>query len=1047
MDAVIGLLGLAALAACIFAWRLSQGPIDITRLVQREQPLLTGPGAHLSIGGAALAWEGFTTKGQPLDVRVKDVAIATDDGSLQAQMPSGQVTLSIGQLLLGRIVPQTIMIDGATVHMQRRKNGAWRLDLGNRSAAPSGGPGAEAMLQELTRPARPGDNLPWLSQLRKVQIRDAKFSISDAALGVLWEAPHAEADLKRLSSGGVAGHARLDLAVGDVHATLSAKAELKADGTHITASTTPLSPAALAKIAPQFGFLDAVNAPVAFTLDATLGPGLAPQSAQLDVLAGAGTMKAGTGIVALQSAAARFSAKPAELRLDSLRIAFAAAKGHQSPPVLTGTASAALNAGKIQASFQFAVDRLEFADLADYWPEGTGGGSRPWMVENVIAGHAHDAHVEGTINAHTDFSGLQVASLSGGMLADDVTLFWLKPIPPLTHGHARLTIEGPDSLRVTMDSAEQGQLQLTSGSQIRITRLQEAHQFGDIEAHLQGNLADALALLNHPRLKLLSRAGLDFADAAGQVTATISVHLPLEDRVTIADIHVGATGTMTDVHLSRIAADRDLERAQLALKVDDDGMTITGNGIYAGIPANLVLDMDFRNGPANQVLQHIVANGTASPTQLLQADLLPAGVVRSFAAGTTAVHAEYSGLRDNTATLLVDADLTGAQLKTPLGWQKETGPQAKAGARLSIDHGRLVGIDQLHAEGPGLAITSHATIEAGHTRALVLDRIELGRTRAHGEIGFPAAPTSRLTVSLSGPMLDLSSYLDEPQADRANNVPATPDDTPDQPEDQKPGQPWETDLNFDRVQLAKGKTLRPFTLTAASDGLHVARAQADAGAPGELSASIVPSRGIRRVSVISSDAGVFLQAMGVADNLVGGHLRLEGVFADNQPGDPLTGTATLENFQLRSAPAIGRLLQAMTLYGVTDVLRGPGLHFSKMVAPFRWQRRVLHLENARAFSPSLGLTAQGDIDLKNRTANVTGTVVPAYFFNQLLGNLPLIGKVFSPEKGGGVFAARYSVKGKLADPKVGVNPLSALTPGFLREGFGLLAPTANLPKK
>jgi hypothetical protein len=36
-----------------------------------------------------------------------------------------------------------------------------------------------------------------------------------------------------------------------------------------------------------------------------------------------------------------------------------------------------------------------------------------------------------------------------------------------------------------------------------------------------------------------------------------------------------------------------------------------------------------------------------------------------------------------------------------------------------------------------------------------------------------------------------------------------------------------------------------------------------------------------------------------------------------------------------------------------------------------------------------------------------------------------------------VFAARYALKGPLEDPSVSVNPLSALTPGFLREIFGL----------
>jgi hypothetical protein len=145
----------------------------------------------------------------------------------------------------------------------------------------------------------------------------------------------------------------------------------------------------------------------------------------------------------------------------------------------------------------------------------------------------------------------------------------------------------------------------------------------------------------------------------------------------------------------------------------------------------------------------------------------------------------------------------------------------------------------------------------------------------------------------------------------------------------------------------------------------------------------------------------------------------------------------LEKFRLLDAPAVGRLLKAMTFYGAVDLLRGPGMGFAKAIAPFTWRQRVLTLKNARAFSASLGVTVQGDIDLRHHDANLTGTIVPAYFFNQLLGNIPVLGQLFSPEKGSGVFAARYAVTGKLADPKIAVNPLSALTPGVLRNVFGL----------
>jgi hypothetical protein len=536
---------------------------------------------------------------------------------------------------------------------------------------------------------------------------------------------------------------------------------------------------------------------------------------------------------------------------------------------------------------------------------------------------------------------------------------------------------------------------------------------------------------------LLGRGGLDFSGASGAAQARMLVHLPLEDTVTMDDIHISATAKLADVHLGKIAADRDLDHAQIALKVDNNGLSAAGAGAYAGIPADLTLTMDFRDGASNAVLQHVTAHGTATAAEVAAAGV-PETVTKSFGLGSTALGVDYAARRDRTATLLLDADLLAAQLQTPLGWNKAPGIAASAGARLNFAGGKLVGIDHLHAEGPGLLIASHARIEAEHTHALVLDKLEIGHTRAHGEITFPTAPTEKLRVQFAGPMLDISTYLDQPAAERAKAVPAREDSAPVKPE--QGSEPWAADLNFAAVTLAKGKILAPFKLTAATDGVHITQAAFTAGPPGAFEGRIAPGAGTRSIAVRSSDAGVFLRAIGVADNLDGGHLQLDGVFQDDKAGDPLTGTATLDNFNLRQAPAIGRLLQGMTLYGVLDLLRGPGLHFAKLVAPFRWQRRVLTLNSARAFSPSLGVTAAGDIDLRRRIANVKGTVVPAYFFNQLLGDLPIVGRIFSPEKGGGVFAARYSVTGPLSDPKVGVNPLSALTPGFLREVFGLLSP-------
>jgi hypothetical protein len=1041
MEAALGLCGVIAIAACIGAWRLAQGPIDITGLVRREQVLMTPPGTRLAIGSAALAWEGFVAGDQPLEIRVHDLSLSSIDASQVVQVRAARVTLSIGNLLVGRIVPRTLAVDGAALLLRRARDGSFPfLAVQQTVEMHRSTKATENIVEELARPVRLGDGLPWLSQLRRVELHNAQATLNDAAFGVAWQAPHVDFAFDRLGGGGVSGQAQIELAVGTVHTTLSARAELRADGTHVTASVTPVSPAAMSASVPALAALAGVALPLTADLDATLGPSLELRAARIGVIAGAGTITAGGSTTGLQSADMVVMVKPSELVLQSARIALAAPAGKLAPPELTAKATATLLAGRVHATFALAIPAMEMADLGDYWPPQFARGSRGWLVQNIVAGHAHNTHVEGALETSADLSGPRLTALSGGISADDVSLFWLRPIPPLTHGRAHLTIEGPDSLHITMDSAEQGQLRLELGSAMEITGLTQKHQFGDIDVRIGGPLDAALSLLNHPRLRLLARSGLDFSGASGHAQARLLVHLPLEDTVTMDDIKIRSTATLTDVHLGRVAARRDLDGGQLSLKVNNEGLALTGHGAYAGIPTDLTLDMDFRDGPPTQALQHVTAHGAASAAEIAAAGV-PESLAKAFSGGTAAISVDYAVLRNRTGTLLLDADLQQADITTPFGWEKAAGAEAHASARLIWEEGQLVSIDHLHAEGPGLVIASHAQLEREHAHALVFDTLEFGQTRAQGEIGFPAKPGDPLSVALSGPMLDLSAYFKETQSDRAESVPSQREIGSDQP--QTRGQAWSAHLDFAHATLARGKILSPFRLDATNDGLHVTHAALDAGAPGELRARIVPHRTVRTVSVTSSDAGVFLRAMGVADNLDGGHLQLDGVFADMRPGDPLIGTATLENFTMRQAPAIGRLLQGMTLYGLSDVLRGPGLHFSRLVAPFRWQRRVLSLYSARAFSPSLGLTAQGDIDIAHRVADVKGTVVPAYFFNQLLGDLPLVGRVFSPEKGGGVFAARYSVTGKLADPKVGVNPLSALTPGFLREVFGLLS---NKPK-
>ena len=135
---------------------------------------------------------------------------------------------------------------------------------------------------------------------------------------------------------------------------------------------------------------------------------------------------------------------------------------------------------------------------------------------------------------------------------------------------------------------------------------------------------------------------------------------------------------------------------------------------------------------------------------------------------------------------------------------------------------------------------------------------------------------------------------------------------------------------------------------------------------------------------------------------------------------------------------LAEVLAVASLTGVFDLLKGEGLPFETLVAPFIKRGDIIMVKEARASGLAIGLTTEGQADLAAETIDVNGTLVPAYSVNSLFANVPVLGELLVGEKGGGMFAATYRMTGPLDDPVVTVNPLAALAPGILRELFSVL---------
>ncbi|HST74195.1 MAG TPA: AsmA-like C-terminal region-containing protein [Acetobacteraceae bacterium] len=1040
---------LAGAGGGFLAWRLAQGPMEVTWLARRlEQAANAGGGpTRLHIGSAALAWEGFRRGvDMPLEVRLASITAVDAAGVQIADVPRAEVSLSIGELLLGRLRPRAIELDGARLRLLRAVDGTMSLDLGSLTEAEDSGappkstPGGPSpwpgFLTELARPAgsdRTAERASFIGQLRRVRVSASSLVVEDRQLGATWRAPMIDLDLERLTRGGIEGSGEARLALGDQRATLHLIASLAPGGgkTQLRASVDELHPAALARTAPALAPLSALEAPVAITLGVELGPHLALRDVVLDAKVGAGQAHLGDAVVPLESAALTAEGNADQLTLHSLQVAL---HGHAGAPMshLQASGQVLRTGGRLRTSLTLTLDQVAFADLRVLWPEGVGGNARDWVTQNITAGTARDARVEAQLDSAEDFSDVVLAGATGTLAGDGLTVHWLRPIPPIERARATLRIVDPDTLEITAQGGQQhsdvarGDPLTIRGGRIRITGIEHPDQVGAIEAQIDGGVAETLALLRNPRLQLLDKHPFPVRDPAGHASVKLSVQLPLEDKVKIDDIAVRAQAHLENVHLGDIAAGRSLDQGQLDLDASNDGLKVSGEALLAGIDADLDAEMDFRAGPPAQVMQKVTVSGRASAQQIAAAGL-DAGPLLS---GTADLNAVLTERRDGRGVLQADADLTRAALTAaPIDWKKPVGSPANLAARLVLDHGRLTGIDALTLEGKDVSVRGRAEYGGGQVTALRFDRLVLGRTQAQGTVRFPPAGGNGgpIQASFQGAVIDLSAVTQHKSQPAAAKQPA------------KTGPSWTLDARFDQAMMAGGRTFTGIAARADNDGLLFTRLLVDGrtGPSAPFHLEIVPERGGRRITGTAADAGALFSGLDLIGTMSGGHLSLSGTYDDRRADHPLSGTAEITDFRVRDPNGLGRLLQAMTLYGLVQAASGPGLGFTRLTAPFRLTDDALDLGESRAFSPSLGLTAKGHIDLRRNIADLQGTIVPAYFFNSLLGNVPIIGKLFSPESGGGVFAASYTVRGPLDDPQVSVNPLSALTPGFLRGLFGL----------
>lgn len=1016
-----------------------------------------------NLGGFQIAFgdvEMVVNRGWRPRVRLRDVTLSEADGRPIVQLADAQASLAMRPLLRGRIQPKSISLNGAFITLRREADGKLSLALGQQSTVVREAATIPELIEEWDRRL----TSPPLSSLVSVEMDSLTLRYDDLRQNRSWTLDGGQITLNRevkdlriassfsLLSGGANAST---VAMNYISRIGEPEAEIGVTVTEIAAQDIAAQSVALA-------WLDVLRAPISGALRASVDSdgALGPLSATLQIGAGVLQPTDAARPVPFDGARSYFTYAPREqvLIFDEVSVASAWGTGIAEGRAYLGTESGAFSdligqltltdlslnpdglyetpieiprtsadfrlqlapfrvtlgemlitqqdsqlhlSGNLDAgaegwrlAIDGSMDRLTPERLKQLWPDRAASKPRKWVNENIAGGILQDIGFALRINPgdrpniYLDFS------------YDDTEVKFLKTLPPITGARGQVTIEG-DRFVATATAGEiiadeGGAVDVTGTSFIIPQMAVKPDTPAVVRVQGAGSVTSLLSLLNRPPLSVLKETPLpvDMADGMARLTGTLA--LPMKPKVPFEDLEFHLRGVITDVQSTVLVPGQTVRAPVMDIVGDQDGIALSGSGKIGPVPVSVRWQQPL--GKDAPKASHLDGTIELSPRVIETFGIgLPKGSVSGAGSGTFSM--VFSA--GNPPELKLTSDLRGVGLSMPpLGWSKPVSATGK------LEIAGIVGdqtrIDRLVLQASGLSANGAVTNRPGGG----LDRALLGSVRLNGWLDAAVELVGR--GSAPPDIRILSGTLDLRKATFGSG---------------SGGESGRMDVSLDRLQVTDSIFLSnfsgQFTTTGGVKGPFRGRVNDQT----EINGQVQPQSGRSAVRIRSRDAGGVVRSAGLLTMARGGTFDMS-----LRPGvrtGQFDGTLKITNTQVHDAPAIAALLNAISVVGLLDEMSGQGIQFSRVEARFRLSPSKVTVFESSATGPAMGLSMDGTFDVATGTLRMQGVISPLYLVNQV-GNL-------IARKGEGVFGFNYTLTGPAKNPRVGVNPLSGLTPGFLRD--------------
>lgn len=637
---------------------------------------------------------------------------------------------------------------------------------------------------------------------------------------------------------------------------------------------------------------------------------------------------------------------------------------------------------------------LHIPDFMPLWPEEVKPDTRRWFAENLTDGWIRDATVGLRIEANHPPVIATTASFDGARF---------RPTPKLPYidDAAGFVSIADNRLAIMLDQGtttppQGGSIDL-SGTVMQIDDVRIKGNDGYFTIRTDSTLTAALSFLDQPPFEFLTKAGQPVTLADARAVGVTELVVPLINPMPPNSLQFQSDYTLRNLRSDTLVPGQRLTAAQASVDVNNSGITVSGNAQVGQVP--LTVEWSQALGRDAPKVSTVVGQVEVSPTFLSQFNInLPANTVR----GSTMANLRIDLERDTPPAFSLSSDMIGAEVSLPsVGWVKPAGQSGE----FSIS-GRLSNppqIDALRIRGAGFSADGAMTLNADGT----MERADFGEvtigTWFEGAVeligrGEGRAPDTQVTNG----RFDLRGAKTSGGANAGALM-----------------------AQLDRLTISDGIYLSSFRGEFSDEG----------GFHGSFTGvlnDIAPVRGRLEttangpaVRILSDNGGAVAQAMGLLDNANGD--ALEMILTPTGAEGTYDGVLTIKNLQVRQAPTLAALLDAISVVGLLQQMNGQGLTFADVDATFRLTPDQIIVTESSAVGPGLGISLDGAYDIAQSEMNFQGVISPVYLLNG-------IGAVLT-RPGEGLFGFNYTLRGTKGAQRISVNPLSALTPGMFRNIF------------